>query len=102
MNCVTAARIDRPPGDAAVLLGWTDETVLPVAPKAPVVTELAESVEVGLAHVAVEDQLAHDGVEVNPVFQFRREFQTVWEPVQIDEVIHGNLQRLRSLIILTV
>jgi hypothetical protein len=42
------------------------------APKVPVGSELAESVEVSLAHVAAEDQPARDRVIMNSVFQFQR------------------------------
>lgn len=66
------------------------------APEGPVVAELAEAVEVGLAHVAAKAQLVSDRVKMNPVFQLGGEFDTFRKPIEFDEVIHGILHHGRD------
>jgi hypothetical protein len=70
------------------------EQIFQGSAETPVLGGLAEPIEVGLAHVALEHQLVRFGVERDPIPQFGWEFIPIREPVELDEVIHETLHQL--------
>ncbi len=72
------------------------EELLQGPAKCPVAADRTEAIEVGFTHVAVKHELMGLSVEMNPVLEVIWKFNTVREPVQFDEVIHGTLHQSQA------